>query len=118
MTLRNQLDNFFWLNISRKDPCEVLYNLKTFYSEDGKLIIDNRGLDDAIDGIKDAFNGITSVLDGIVDQVKSTFNDAFDEVTRPFKNLYDDFMYYINYVLIGLAVLVATIITIWIVVNW
>merc|ERR1712098_547795 len=57
-------------------------------SEDGKIIIDDRGLDDAINGIKNAFNGITSVLDGIVDQVKSTFNEAYDEVTRPFKNLY------------------------------
>ena len=29
MTLRNQLDNFFWLNTSRKDPCTVILgNLK------------------------------------------------------------------------------------------
>ena len=75
-------------------------------------------VNDSISTVSGAFHGIKASLFGEAKSVQSKFTWAFKEVSRPVGGIQDKFIKYGKDVLIWFSVLVAAIISAYIIVNW
>ena len=97
-------------------PSYQNYAINTSFENNTMLL--KKEVNNSISTVSGAFYGIKAALYGEAKSVQSKFTWAFKEVSRPVGGIQDKFIKYGKDVLIWFSVLVAAIISAYIIVNW